>query len=518
MPKEKKTTTKGTKKSTTGDKKDSVKKILESKTVTMFGKPSSKVTSPDKVSIEVLLTPSESGLSAVSATENINFRNIESFRPANATRDQAAARLTEIGFKVVAVSPYSISLEGPPALFTKTFGTDLEVRSIPQIQNSFAMSEKAFFAPAPGAVWQPPSALSNVIERAYIQPPAIYFESALPPKVNYFHLNVPGDVAMLTRASEAHQQGMTGKGVKVVMIDTGFFQHKFYKSHGFNAQVMLGPGATNVNDDEEGHGTAEAANVFATAPGVSFIMIKSGPNSTAAFKTAVSFKPDIITCSWGFDLVTPNTPNRQHLTSVPGNLRALELEVARAVSNGITVVFSSGNGHVGFPGMHPDVISVGGVFVDQNQNLTASDYASAFDSKPFPGRHVPDFCGLVGMQPQAIYIMLPLQPGCQIDNDLGNGSSFPDGDETLPGDGWSAISGTSAAAPQVAGICALLKQKNPSLTPLQIKQALMASARDCTEGVANDASGEGIPVKASAGVDGATGHGLVDAAAALKLV
>jgi subtilisin family serine protease len=281
---------------------------------------------------------------------------------------------------------------------------------------------------------------------------------------------------------------------------------------------MLGPGAINLKRDDNGHGSAEAANVFATAPGVTFTMIKQGDNSTAAFKAAVALKPDIITCSWGFDLVDPASPNRQHLAAVPGTLKALELEVAHAVASGICVVFSAGNGHVSFPGMHPDVISAGGVFVDQNQDLSASDYASAFDSKPFPGRHVPDVCGLVGMQPEAIYIMLPLQPGCEIDKELASGKPFPDGDQTTKADGWSAISGTSAAAPQLAGICALLKQKRPSITPLEIKQALIASARDCTLGQANDASNEGTALKATPGIDGATGHGLVDAAGAVEIV
>src|SRR5205085_8297084 len=145
--------------------------------------------------------------------------------------------------------------------------------------------------------------------------------------------------------------------------------------------------------------------------------------------------------------------------------------VANAIAMGITVVFSAGNGHAGFPGQHPDVISAGGVFVDADGSMQASNYASSFDSQIFPGRHVPDVCGLVGMQPQAIYIMLPLQPKCEIDQELSSGGAFPNGDETKPGDGWSAISGTSAAAPQIAGICALLKQKNPSLAPHDIKQA-----------------------------------------------
>ena len=78
--------------------------------------------------------------------------------------------------------------------------------------------------------------------------------------------------------------------------------------------------------------------------------------------------------------------------------------------------------------------------------------------------------------------MLPVQPGCSIDKDLAAGGAYPDGDMTQADDGWSAISGTSAAAPQIAGVCALLKQVQPSLSPNLIKQILIASARDVKEG------------------------------------
>jgi len=409
-------------------------------------------------------------------------------------------------------------MEGSPALFTRTFGTELELRSIHRVQSARPMREKSFYAPTGGAARESPPELKDLVERAYIQPPAIYMESPLPPNVNYFHLTVPGDVAMLTRASEVHHQGFNGKGIKVVMIDSGFFNHQYYQSHGLKATVMLGSAAVGINKDDIGHGSAHAANVFATAPGITFGMIKQGNDSTAAFNAAVALKPQIIICSWAFDLVDENSPNRAHLTSVPSKFKSLQMAIAHAVSMGICVVCAAGNGHVAFPGMHPNVISVGGVFVDETQQLSASNFASAFDSKPFPGRHVPDFCGLCGMQPQGIYIMLPLQPGCQLDNELSSGNPFPEGDETQKTDGWTAFSGTSAAAPQIAGVCALLKQKDPSLTPHEIRQALIASAKDCSQGEANELSNEGTALSATDGVDGATGHGFVDAAAAIEIV
>ena len=96
---------------------------------------------------------------------------------------------------------------------------------------------------------------------------------------------------------------------------------------------------------------------------------------------------------------------------------------------------------------------------------------------------------------------------------------FPTGDLTAPGDGWVATSGTSAAAPQIAGVCALLKQKRPSLTPQQMKQALLAGAADCcSRGTANPDSNEGVAMQSGAGNDGATGHGVVNAVASIALV
>src|SRR5213592_1011259 len=119
-----------TKKGSTKGKPYAVNKS-QRRTVTMAGKPGKgAIPPPANVSMEVLLCPSEGSLSPISAAEKISFSNVANFRPAKAKQDQAAARLTELGFRIVASSPYSLSVEGSPSLFTKTFGTDLEVRSI----------------------------------------------------------------------------------------------------------------------------------------------------------------------------------------------------------------------------------------------------------------------------------------------------------------------------------------------------------------------------------------------------
>ena len=187
---------------------------------------------------------------------------------------------------------------------------------------------------------------------------------------------------------------------------------------------------------------------------------------------------------------------------------------------------SAGNGEFSFPGMMPDVISVGGVYVDSKGNRRASDLASAFNSKIYSGRHVPDICGLVGLKLKLRnkilkafvhseyhddYLMLPVPPGSDID---AYKSLAPD--KTSDRDGWAAFSGTSAAAPQIAGVCALLKAKNPNLTPSGIKAILQDTAIKVFKGKSNpDSSDDG---KTSQKGAGATGAGLVDAYRAWQAV
>jgi hypothetical protein len=127
----------------------------------------------------------------------------------------------------------------------------------------------------------------------------------------------------------------------------------------------------------------------------------------------------------------------------------------------------------------------------------------------YMNRRVPDVCGLVGMRPRAMYIMLPLQPGDQID--VGNGGgTHPNGDETATNDGWAAFSGTSAAAPQLAGAAALIREACPRLTPAEVRNILMSTARDVALGTCNTVPGLHTGLPAAAGPDNATGDGLVD--------
>lgn len=459
------------------------------------------------VVFEAVLKPKAAGESMFDEARQLCPDLMDRFKAEEGQGVAASKKLESLGFKIRHIGTYSISAEGPKKLWEKIFSTEVELREQAISEGHKELGSTSYWSHMADTPFQIPSTLTDMIERAYPQQPPILFESPLPPRVEYHHLNVPADVSMVMRSSPVHTAGVTGRGVLVAMPDTGFYKHPFYEWHGYNYSGTLAPDATKVEKDEVGHGTAEAANIFANAPDIDFIGVKMGGNPTLAFKTASDLYPAVMTNSWGYSISGPILPNFLK------PLEAAVIEAARV--RGIVVCFSAGNGHFGFPGQMPDVISVGGVYAHADVTggdfeMEASDYASSFDSKIYPGRHVPDVCGLVGMKPRGIYIMLPVEPGDQIDVGLAGGS-FPNKDETAKNDGWAVISGTSAASPQVAGVCALLKQAQPGLSPDVVKAILRASARDVKKGQSN----HGQP--AGEGHDGATGAGLVDAHAAYKL-
>ena len=343
--------------------------------------------------------------------------------------------------------------------------------------------------------------------------------SPIPPTVPGFYLRVPQDVALGLGVPAAHQQGFRGQGVTVVMVDTGHFLHPFFTAHHYQVTTPIAvvPGASRTSDPV-GHGTGESANIFAAAPDAQLQPIRASDSSgqlvaaLGGFMKAKELKPQVLTNSWGGDLPFP--PNSNTLSPQDA---AFALEIKDAVEQGIFVVFSAGNGQFSVEPQVPEVFAAGGVYMGSNMALQASNYASGFQSPFFPSRIVPDACGLVGLLPRAAYIMLPIAPGCELDVEM----SRPDeqgnpGDATPPNDGWALFSGTSAAAPQIAGVAAILISARPPkaapLSPAQIKEALNSTCIDVTSGHCHPRfNNPAVP-----GQDLATGFGLVHAADALK--
>jgi serine protease AprX len=141
------------------------------------------------------------------------------------------------------------------------------------------------------------------------------------------------------------------------------------------------------------------------------------------------------------------------------------------------VVFSGGNqGSLGSvsPGDNPAAFAVGAIDSSNNIAPTSSRGPSACDGSFFPE---------------------VVAPGVSVRTaDLTFGGVFPDS--------YVSVSGTSFAAPHVAGTMALLRQANPATSVAELEQALTDSAVD----------------RGTTGADNAYGYGLIDAVAANELL
>ncbi len=187
--------------------------------------------------------------------------------------------LSRRGIRLSAKGTLSVSIRGTRAQFESAFGTHLDEMHLDQ---SEPYAFHSLYYPPDKAQWKPDPALQGFIDDAYIQWPHTFKgrrfaspPSALAPSVHRFNPRVPGDVAMLENAAKTHRERITGKGVRVAMIDSGFaHQHPHFVEHGYRTCVALAAGATDTDMDGNGHGTGESANVFAIAPDVTFVGVK----------------------------------------------------------------------------------------------------------------------------------------------------------------------------------------------------------------------------------------------------
>jgi subtilisin family serine protease len=437
-------------------------------------------------------------------------------------RTEVGRNLRREGFTIISESPLGFSISGPPEAFNNlTGGTVVTKERLIHAEAGYHLyrthldivGDQQPDTLGVGRAQSPHAKIDGVLVE---QPRVLHsvFPSPSPPNSPKFHLKVPDDVAAILNAISAHRNGATGSGVAVAMPDTGFYRHPFFTAQHYNVAtpITVVPG-TDRSKDPVGHGTGEAANIFALAPGCTVHPIRASDNqgqlvaAIAGFLKTKEINPRIITSSWGGDefYPPPGPPNQMDL--------AVAAEIQDAVQSGILVIFSAGNGQFSVEPQVPGVLAAGGVFVDQSGSLRASDYASGYQSTWFDKPVVPTVCGLVGMQPRAQYLMLPVPPGCEIDREEAQATDDDPPDGTSGDDGWGLFSGTSAAAPQLAGAAALLLGAKPAMTPAQVIEALSRTAVDVVVG-------RSFPQRfnnpATPGPDLATGAGLIDVGAALQ--
>jgi subtilisin family serine protease len=436
---------------------------------------------------------SRGGINVFSGRATISAETVPEYLSTPDDKRSAIDNLQQKGFEVERVGPLSVRISGPAELFEKQMGAAFERQ---ELEDNASRTVSPLWVPTVDTTANLlDTGISELEGIAFPKPVTLHAPSSTPPALRYYHLKVPDDVVRILNADPVHADGVRGRGVRTAMIDSGFhWSHTYFASRRYDLEVSLPAGSDN---DANGHGTGESANLLAIAPETNLYGLAMVDIIRAVQVARDNLGVQVISNSWGSraDTDGPNGFWDPYWTLV-------QAEIALCVREGIIVLFSGGNGGMSFTASMPETISVGGVYVDEEGEMQASDYASSFDSTRFPGQHVPEVCGLTGMQPEAIYIALPIPPGCEIDRDL-SGLSFPDKDETDAEDGWGVFSGTSAACPMVAGTVALILCKYPGADLEEVRERLRR-AQDVTEG--HSSMGD----SAGPDYDSATGHGLVN--------
>ncbi len=275
------------------------------------------------------------------------------------------------------------------------------------------------------------------------------------------------DITSITVGSDfANEYGLTGENVSVAILDTGIFPHEdlttpYNRIIGFKDFIRQ----KDQPYDDDGHGTHVsgiiAGNGFSSrgkymgiAPDANIIGVKvlrdDGSGNISDVIAGIQWVVDnkekynikVLTLSLG-------TKPKNKYENDP-----LCQAVDAAVASGITVTVAAGNSGpnpstITSPAISPNVITVGACDdrkASQPGNITIADFSSAGPTQE--GFKKPDI----------------LAPGVGI-NSLANKASE-----------YKELSGTSMAAPVVAGCAALLYEKNPQMTPLEIKKIIMDNA------------------------------------------
>jgi minor extracellular protease Epr len=246
------------------------------------------------------------------------------------------------------------------------------------------------------------------------------------------------------KAPASWQSGLTGKGVKIAIIDTGAGPHSDLVIAG-GTNVINGSTTTSYADDN-GHGTHVAGIIAAqglngsvegVAPGASIYAVK------ALDSTGSGYTSDIIS---GIDWAIENKIDIISLSLGSSQSDVLlQNAVDTAYNNGILITAAAGNdgntsgtgSNIEYPANYASVIAVGAV---DSTNTRA--YFSSTGSK---------------LEVSA--------PGVGVLSTYLNG-------------GYEQMSGTSMATPFVAADLALLKQKYPSYTNVQLRQLLDSNVVD----------------------------------------
>jgi serine protease AprX len=291
-------------------------------------------------------------------------------------------------------------------------------------------------------------------------------------------------------ASALHEQGITGRGITVAIIDSGLWEHEALvnDTNGDNRLLARYDAITDtlgeVVFDESGHGTHMASVLAMSAPVMhqqsptrSFKGVAPDVNLVAVKAFNTQGQGDFLDIVRAIQFVVDNRQKYQikvlNLSFAARPrwqywLDPINQAVMRAWASGITVVAAAGNEGpepmtIGSPGNLPYVITVGAVTDSWTPENRSDDYIPDFSSRgPTPGAHIkPDIVAPGG------HMTGITRPGSKLTAD------YP---EYFLNTGEFVMTGSSQASALVSGIVALLLELEPELSPDDIKCKLMSSA------------------------------------------
>jgi subtilisin family serine protease len=277
--------------------------------------------------------------------------------------------------------------------------------------------------------------------------------------------NSYGQLAQI-HVPELHNIGLSGEGVLITILDTGFsMDHPAFEHIVTSGRLIATHDFINGDDDvddgdesQTSHGTSvlSAAGGFVdgtiagSAFGAQFALAKTEIKGeeiqieedhwVAGLEWGEALGTDIVSSSLGYtDWYT--------YQDMDGNTALCTQAADLAASKGVVVVNAQGNErglpwhHMIAPADGDSVIAVGAV--------DAAGQISGFSSAgpTYDGRIKPDVVA------------------------RGVGTYC-----AVPGGGYGSLGGTSFATPLVAGVCALLLEAHPSWDPIDVREALWTTA------------------------------------------
>ena len=250
----------------------------------------------------------------------------------------------------------------------------------------------------------------------------------------------------------------TGKGIKVAVIDDGLDVYHEDLKEAIVSTYDQNTNSTNVlPSNDQKHGTAVTGIIGArsnnigikgVASDAEIIFIKYKEYSTDSetielFDKAVELGADVINCSWGTYDVSEAVKDK--IVDLANNARG---------GRGMAIVFACGNDNEDMENDESnikEVISVGATN-RYNNRASYSNYGKNLDI----------------LAPGGEYIGITT-------TDIRADDGYVNGDYDFY-DSSNPFAGTSASAPIVTGIIALMLEKNPNLTRVEIENILKESA------------------------------------------